>query len=222
MDVVSVSSSSDDEDAPPPVPAPAPVSMFPPPMTAALRQSTLYKVPTARHRLVATKITNLFDEITRLRAGGLNVLVYPLNKFHPTSRESDALQVRHVFEDRPIANIDVHVIETKKDCSYYNLGYCEIFGILTAAKEAAEELRTPTTGVIVASTQCGDACKFFVKLVLASAKSAATAKKFKAKPASSKPRATHLVEFASLYQKTDADKRHKVLEDYYYLALESI
>ena len=221
---MSVSDSLDgDEGDAPPLPALVPpASILPPPIHAKLSQKKLYDVPTAKHRLVACKLSGIFDEVTRMRAGGLNVLVYPLNVFHVPGRRDATLQVRDVFEERRSGNIHVDVMEAKKDGRYYNLGLCELFGIVNAAEEAAGELCTPNMGVVVASAHCGDAAKFFVKLVLASAKSTAAAKRFKARPSSSKPKAGHLVEFVDLYKKTPTDARRQQLEYYYFQALQTI
>lgn len=221
---MSVSDSLDDDEGDaPPLPALAPpASILPPPIHAKLSQKKLYYMPTAKHRLVACKLSGIFDEVTRMRAGGLNVLVYPLNPFHSPGKGDATLQIRDVFEERSSGNIGVDVREAKKDGCYYNLGLCELFGIVNAAEEAAGELCTPNMGVVVASTQCGDAAKFFVKLALASAKSTAAAKRFKARPSSSKPKAGHLVEFVDLYKKTPTDARRQRLEDYYYETLQDV
>ena len=214
---------------PPPVtlPPPPPKSMFslPPLKATKLVQSRLITQPSAKTRLATAKPSGLFKLVEEMHKGGLNVLVCPLNPFFLPGNESRALRVRSVFEARSSSNIQVDVLEEKKaGGKYRSIGFCELFGIVDAAQEAAEELqRSPTTGVVVLSNECGEASKLFVSLVLAAAKSAAAAKRFKAKGGGKAfLKEDCLLDFVGLFKRTAAEGRRAALEDYYYRVLQTI
>ena len=161
---------------------------------SVFRQTLLFQPPTAKHRLVTCKASQVSDEHEKMVSGGLKPLVYSLNVVKP--RVIPGGDVVPVYEQRRHGNIEIDVKEDKSSGKFGPIGYCELFGLVASAKGAAEELKLPTRGVIVSSAFNGDAARLFCALVLAHTRSDKL-RKFKSKCA--KPKAQVLRDFSSLF-----------------------
>lgn len=181
-------------------------------------QQKLYSPPTAKHRLVVCKLSQVADEVDRMHQGGLKqVLVFPLNPARSMlgSLHSTSVEVVAVYEDRKSSNIQVDVIEGKKG-EYCSIGYSELFGIMHTSRHASDALRNPTTGVVVASTAAGDAARLFANLIVDSIKSSKLLKSIKLKGGCARPKENLLREFASIAAKADGLEAAK---QFYYTKL---
>ena len=142
------------------------------------------------------------------------ILVFTLNpaKSNLCPLSEAAVQILPVYEDRQSFDVHVDVLEDKKG-EYRNIGYAELFGIMNSSRRASDALRNPTTGVVIASTVAGDACRLFANLIMSSIKSSKILKSIKPKGRSARPHQQLLRDFAAIAGKKDG---FEAAEDFYF------
>lgn len=176
---------------------------------SSFTQTKLFASPTAKHRLLTCKLSCAMDHAEEMRKGGLKVLLYTLN---PSSlRSSAGIDVVSAFEKRQSSQIQCDIQETKAGV-VDSIGFAELFGMVVSAREAADELRNPTHGVVVASRHGGDGARLFGLLVtiFGNAKSA------KAKKASCKPKSPLLQRFAEIVKANKSKQDLAEAEAFYF------